>query len=471
MDGEKNKTHYILDKWGRITGIEKADGSIEKYTYDFAGNITSSTDGENNTTEYVYNSSSQITEIIDPSGAKEKYFYDLENRLKEKVDRNGSITQYNYNMYANLLYRKTKDNSLQEIYTYSKDGYLESAISNGMRYNYTYDIMGRIASKSASGRTLISYEYDKNGNKIKEIDVTGKTTQFEYDELDLLKNVLYNENNIAEYNYYNNGLIKNLKNGSLEQEYSYDEDLNLSSLNIKHNDNLIVSNRYKYDANGNRKSKQMFDSLTRYFYTEIGQLRKVKSESYEEELFYDKANNRTRRIVNGVEEIYAYDGRNRLTKFTKDNKTTNFKWDNAGNLLQDDKANYTYNDFNQTTKVETFDGNTQINRYDAEGLRYEMEENGQLVQFIFNTEREVIAEKENEWTVYIRGSELLASSGNHARTYYHYANDEMGSCTHIVDENNIVNEYEYDAWGNIVSQKETIKNRFKFNGQLSLAKI
>ncbi len=465
IDGENNRTEYILDKWGRITGIEKADGSIEKYTYDFAGNIISSTDGENHKTEYIYNSSSQLTEIIDPSGSKEQYFYDLENRLKEKIDRNGIITQYSYNMYSNLLYRKTKDNSLQEIYTYSKDGYLETAISNGMQYNYTYDIMGRIASKKASGRTLIAYEYDKNGNKTKEIDVTGKITNFEYNELDLLQNVVHNENRIATYEYYNNGLIKNLKNGSLEQQYSYDKDLNLSSLNIKHNDNLIVSNRYKYDGNGNRKSKQMFDSLTRYYYTEVGQLKKVKSEKYEEELFYDKANNRTRRIVNGNEERYKYDNRNRLMKFTKNGQETDFKWDNAGNLLQDDKATYTYNEFNQTTKVETFDGNVQINRYDAENLRYEMEENGQLVQFIYNTEREVIVEKESGWTIYIRGSELLASSSDYAKTYYHYANDEMGSCTHIVDDRKILNQYEYDAWGNVVSQKETIKDRFKFNGQ------
>lgn len=182
-------------------------------------------------------------------------------------------------MYSNLLYRKTKDNSLQEIYTYSKDGYLETAISNGMQYNYTYDIMGRIASKKASGRTLIAYEYDKNGNKIKEIDVTGKITNFEYNELDLLQNVVHNENRIATYEYYNNGLIKNLKNGSLEQQYSYDKDLNLSSLNIKHNNDLIVSNRYKYDGNGNRKSKQMFDSLTRYYYTEVGQLKKLSQKN------------------------------------------------------------------------------------------------------------------------------------------------------------------------------------------------
>ncbi len=104
----------------------------------------------------MYNSSSQLIEIIDPSAAKEKYIYDFENRLKEKVDRNGIITTYAYNIYQNLLYRKTKDNSLQEIYTYSKDGYLENDISNGMQYNYTYDIMGRIVSKSASGRTLIN---------------------------------------------------------------------------------------------------------------------------------------------------------------------------------------------------------------------------------------------------------------------------------------------------------------------------
>ncbi len=41
----------------------------------------------------------------------------------------------------------------------------------------------------------------------------------------------------------------------------------------------------------------------------------------------------------------------------------------------------------------------------------------------------------------------------------------MGSCTHIVDDRKILNQYEYDAWGNVTSQKETVKNRFKFNGQ------
>ena len=188
-----------------------------------------------------------------------------------------------------------------------------------------------------------------------------------------------------------------------------------------------------------------------------------------EELFYDKAGNRTRRIAQGVEELYQYDPRNRLTAYTKGGITTMFQYDRAGNLLADDKARYSYDAFNRTEKVETFDGHIQLNRYDAEGLRYEMEENGSLVRFIFNQNREAVSEEDNSGlNRLIRASELIAanSSADSARTYYHYASDEMGSTTHIVDEDGKVqNRYEYDAWGNITAQEEVVPNRFKFTGQ------
>ena len=108
---------------------------------------------------------------------------------------------------------------------------------------------------------------------------------------------------------------------------------------------------------------------------------------------YMTMGNRTKRIAQGVEELYQYDPRNRLTAYTKNGATTLFRYDHAGNLLADDKARYSYDAFNRTTQVETFDGNIQVNRYDVEGLRHEMEENGSLVKFIFNPDREVIAEQ------------------------------------------------------------------------------
>ena len=191
--------------------------------------------------------------------------------------------------------------------------------------------------------------------------------------------------------------------------------------------------------------------------------------AYSEALFYDKAGNRARRLVGGEEELYQYDPCNRLMALTRGGVTTPFQYDNAGNLLRDDKAQYSYDAFNRTVKVETFDGNVQINRYDAEGLRHEMEENGRLVRFIFHKGEAVAEQEENSNVIrLIRGSELIARSSDSesARTYYHYASDEMGSTTHIVDENgNIQNCYAYDAWGKIEVKEESVPNRFTYYGQ------
>ena len=146
-----------------------------------------------------------------------------------------------------------------------------------------------------------------------------------------------------------------------------------------------------------------------------------------------------------------------------------FAYDAAGNLLQDDRAAYTYDDFNRTVKAETFDGNIQINHYDAEGLRHEMEENGRLVQFIFNTEKEVVTETEGNVTNrLIRGSALIArtTDAECARTYYHYAADEMGSITHLTDEDGeVLNRYGYDAWGVSTVCEEQVGNRFRYTGE------
>ncbi len=205
---------------------------------------------------------------------------------------------------------------------------------------------------------------------------------------------------------------------------------------------------------------------------------------YTEELYYDRAGNRRRRVSAGVEESYEYDPANHLTEYTKGGVKTTFTYDNAGNLTADDKARYTYDLFNRTEKVETFDGHVQINRYDAEGLRHEMEEDGKLVQLIFRGQEVVMEESEDNKIRHIRGYELIASDAESARTYYHYASDEMGSITHVVtgedkegrEQNQetastgaitgkILNRYEYDAWGNLTLCEEAVENRFKFNGQ------
>ncbi len=472
VDGEGNHTQYILDEWGRIVEIRRADGAAESFHYDYAGNITLSVDANGNETQYEYNCTGQLSRMTDPLGNSEYYWYDTGNRLNRMRDRNGTETTYTYNMYGSLMSRAARnpskpDETVTETYQYTPEGRLHAAISTtGMRYSYEYDIMGRLARKTASGRELLTYAYDLNGNLVRQKDITGKITEYTYNALDLLETVADNGNRVAEYTYYPDGTVKSIKNGSLYTEYAYDTDRNLTGLKTHLGTELLVDNHYRYDNNGNRiEKRQLRGETTLYGYDALNQLTKVQYPSHTEELHYDSAGNRTRRVSGGMEELYAYDPRNRLTEYTKGGKTTAFTYDRAGNLLSDDKARYTYDAFNRTEKVETFDGHVQINRYDAEGLRHEMEEDGRLVQFIFRGDE--IAAEENDGGIirYIRGYDLIASDAESARTYYHYASDEMSSITHVVDGTNVLNHYEYDAWGDVTVCEEKVENRFRFNGQ------
>ena len=50
---------------------------------------------------------------------------------------------------------------------------------------------------------------------------------------------------------------------------------------------------------------------------------------------------------------------------------------------------------------------------------------------------------------------------------YHYVSDEQGSITHVLSEDaEILNNYSYDAFGNIIEKTEKVENRFCYNGEM-----
>ena len=98
-----------------------------------------------------------------------------------------------------------------------------------------------------------------------------------------------------------------------------------------------------------------------------------------------------------------------------------------------------------------------------------MEENGRLIKFLYNEDREVVAEETGNGTItrYIRGLGIISSDSEEAKTYYHYVSDEQGSITHVLSEDaEILNHYSYDAFGNIIEKTEKVENRFCYNGEM-----
>ena len=150
-------------------------------------------------------------------------------------------------------------------------------------------------------------------------------------------------------------------------------------------------------------------------------------------------------------------------------------------MLSDGEMSYLYDGFGRLEQVTKVDGSFQKNHYDAEGLRAEMEENGQLVKFLYNEDREAAAEEESDGNVirYIRGLGLISSDSEKAKTYYHYVSDEQGSITHVINgeekesgelpqedvQSRVLNHYEYDAFGNAIRCEEQVHNRFRYTGE------
>lgn len=507
-DGMGNRTEFLLDKWGRITGIKKADGGCERYVYDYAGNMTEVVDGNGNRTTIEYDLLNHPVRRTDPSGRSRLYSYDKEGRIILATDRNGNRTHMTYNMYGSLMGRTTvssdKNQRITESFCYYPDGKLKSLIGGGMRYEYEYDAAGKLKSKSASGKKLIQYEYDLNGNRTSVRDVTGKKTEYRYNELDLLAEVSDGGKSLARYFYNPDNTLRRLEVGSgLITEYGYDANRNVISQKtimlgmdkgfIKDTDlvfksvsellkpTVLVDNTYEYDANANCIKKDTLSGMSEYTYDAVNRLVKVQYPTCSEEYRYDWSGNRTFKGAAGntniecVEEVYTFDECNRVTlqdirSFRHgsgwENKQNIYTYDRQGNLLSDGEYQYTYDVRNRLVQVTDSQGAVQGNHYDIEGLRTELEENGKLVRFIYDGDNAVVEADDNNTIRYIRGLSMVSSDSEAAKTYYHYTSDEMGSVTHITDENGtVLNTYEYDAFGKFTAREEKVENRFGFAGE------
>ncbi|MFT8352939.1 RHS repeat-associated core domain-containing protein, partial [Clostridium saccharoperbutylacetonicum] len=154
-----------------------------------------------------------------------------------------------------------------------------------------------------------------------------------------------------------------------------------------------------------------------------------------------------------------------------------------GNTIKEETSTgnniFDYNTLNQQVKAITKDGNTLVSRYDSEGLRAEIEENEKLTKFIFHKEN-VLVEADKDYNVvsrFTRGYEVVAadvadldgdlnSEAGFKLSRHYYTVDEQGSTVFITDKNQQVkNEYYYDAFGNVLDAQEQVHNRITYTGQ------
>lgn len=205
---------------------------------------------------------------------------------------------------------------------------------------------------------------------------------------------------------------------------------------------------YTYDNVGNRTSKSISQS---------GNVSKLISKA---DLTVGKT-------------TYKYNKRNQLISEENSTGKTNYTYDANGNLVtvsSDDKTQqYSYNSLNKLSEFKIDETDYQY-KYDGEGNRISKKEGDKLTKYVltyFDDLAYTLLELDDASSVqryYTYGLDLVSmeQGGN----VYTYLQDGHGSVSELTDSNaTVVNQYRYDAFGNILNGFEKIPNNYCYNSE------
>ena len=486
VDGNRNPISYDVDSWGRITGIGFADGGKEGYEYTPAGQVSRTIDGNGNAVQYRYNSLGKVSERIDQLGDTEIFRYDEEGNLSLHIDRDGRQLQRACNVFGQPVYEKASDaegkHTNISTWHYDSLGRVTRAVCDGKSYEYIYDAYGNLKEKRSNGKRLVSYTHDRAGQITEIRDPAGVCTRYEYDILGRRSRIYNNDGLEVRYGYDALNRISRIHYGNgVETAYTYDGDGNVRTLETRAGGNVLLSFAYRYDGNGNRTAKTgtqaTLGGITTgnnaldisYAYDVRGQLLEERRNGASVCYAYDKAGNRIRKTDAQGEIRYLYNEKNQLIAEESPADRKQFSYDRQGGIIEEKNAAgirlFSYNSRHQQTRVETETGSVQENRYDAEGLRFELLENGRRTSFVYH-DGELLQEegREEQGTSYHLGAGMEAFRRGQELSYYH--RDEQLSTVFVTDgQGEIRNSYQYDAFGIPLETTEQLNNRIRYTGQ------
>ncbi|MEH6892050.1 RHS repeat-associated core domain-containing protein, partial [Bacillus sp. JJ864] len=220
---------------------------------------------------------------------------------------------------------------------------------------------------------------------------------------------------------------------------------------------------YTYDATSNRTAIERKNGdkteKTTYAYDSINQLiKETLPNGISKEYSYDGFGNRTNVKVTeagkaAVSTAAVFNDGNQLTKFGNESLT----YDANGNRTSDGKYKYTWNEADQLIAITKQGESTSFAtyKYDDDGRRIEKTVSGTTTRYHYDGDSinplYETAGSGNVLRQYVYSVDgiRLAMKSQGQTVYYHY--NPRGDVIAMTDENGqVVANYEYDAWGNVL---------------------
>jgi|GEM_PF-697123 len=466
---------FIFDN---LIRIDYPDGYIEKYTYDANGNITKWIDRNGHIWQYAFNQHGQVTGITNPLGGQEAREFNLDGTLAATSDTDTSETTYTYDDYRRLKSIQEPGNLITHMEYDLNDCPVAVTVPGGQTATFEYDANGNLI-KETCGDRMIAYNYDDMDRLVKSTDETGKTNSIEYDAMGRPQSITDALGNNQQFQYDSNGWLTGIVDrtgqewqfgydaeGVLEkealpagQEYIYQKDLRgyITSItdplgkkiSIARDylgrvtaliDQLGLKTRYIYDGQGNLTGVTMpGGSSSAYGYNQLGLLSSIKDPNQNNWLFGYTPMGRPASLSDplGSQTLLGYDDRGRLVQIDyPDGESAQLSYNAAGNISR-----------------KTYSSGLEL-YYSYDTMDRPVAVNG--LKLTYNQDDQVTVTEDSGTGItfgagYDREERITRADYNNEEFYVNYTYDRRDQLTRVEDSltSNWV-EFTYDDNGNLI---------------------
>lgn len=436
---------YEYDNRGNVTKettVTVKDGENETkvvtYTYDAFGNLLTSSTG-NDTSSYVYDAAGR-TLLANENEKCTRTLYDNLGRVVQEIspedydstkdglpeentysDSNAGH-RYFYNEETGNLDREINRLDVETTYTYYDTG--EKETESFDIYKYDYNIKGDVTKVYIDGINTLTYNYDESYNLTSEVYANGQSIRYEYDD--------------------NGNCIKQYHNSDTSPyvTYSYNEDNELIQ-----KVNTDTGLRYEYDGD-NVEVYRIADNTLVQSYSQ------VVTEADEE----NDVEARTDVTETHFGTTYSYVVKDNSISYTTGNNTVEYGYtENDASIISDSvkynnsnalNSSYTYDDDGNVTEKNYGNSRSVINAYDTEGRISSTSYNNKTYNYTYDA-----------------NSQLTAVSGTNYSASYAY--DSRGNITNkTVNGTSTTFGYSSDGWNDKLTSVNGTALTYDANGNV-----
>jgi RHS repeat-associated protein len=230
VSGIEQVTRYVYDNQGNPITVFNADGTTAANLYDSLGRLTNVTDSFGTSVTNHYNNQGLLVAVTNNFGRVMTRTFDFADRATNNVDANGVSIDTTYDVQGRVLTRTFSDTGLE-------------------KFVYTTNVVGTTSYTNQLGSNVVNYAYDALGRKTNEVYPAIATNQYAYSAASDLRTLTDGKNQVTSWGYdiYGRTTSKTNQAGTEVLRYQYDASSRLTNRWSAAKTNTV----YAYDKVGN----------------------------------------------------------------------------------------------------------------------------------------------------------------------------------------------------------------------------